>query len=131
MTAGCSMRNDFRKGDAQQDASEPTPPFTSPLERLQHAEVDPGTRVEPPVRAEDAIRHEGVQVRVEGDQVPEGLDGDDHAGDGPRIPHRPAVHGLQGIMRTLAELPEEPAILAEVHSEELGNGEDIISGSGH
>jgi hypothetical protein len=96
-------------------------------ELFQGAEVDPRKRMEVPVQAAEASRHEGVQVGVEVDQVPESLDGDDHARDGIRLPHRHAVDGLQGIICTLVDFPEQPAIFSEVHPEDLGYGEYILA----
>ncbi len=74
-----------------------------------------------------AIGHQGVQVRVEVDQVPIGLDDHDDAWGGGRLLARCPKERLQGVGGTLAEVPEEPAVPAEVHPEHRRDGEDLLA----
>ncbi len=66
--------------------------------------------MKPPVRHETAVGDEAMEVRMEVDQITEGLDGD----DGARYAFRP-VQGLaeklfQAPIGTLAELSQEFSI---------------------
>jgi len=55
------------------------------------------------------------------------LDGDDDSRDSGRVLARCPEEALQGVGGALAQLAEEPPILADVHPEHLGNREDILA----
>ena len=61
---------------------------------------------EPTARRKDAIGHQGMQVGVDVDQIPIGLDDHDDAGDGLRVLPRCADERLEGGGGTMTECPE-------------------------
>ena len=83
--------------------------------------------VKPPVGQKAAISHKAVEVGVEVDEIPEGLDRDHYP--------RHAIFFIQGVTEellerligALAELPQKLSIKPEMGSEHLGDGKDILS----
>jgi len=96
-------------------------------EVLQRVEINLRKRHEPAGPCEHAIGHQGVQVRMEVDQIPIGLDGHDDARHSSRVLARCAEERFQGLGGALAQLPQEAAISAEVHPEHLWDGEDVLA----
>jgi len=78
-------------------------------------------------RFEDAVGDERMYVRVEVDQIAEGLDEEDEAGAGARM--RAAVRRRERPRDDAAELSEKRSAVGKERSDELGNGEDVLPGA--
>ena len=63
------------------------------------------------VAVETAVRHEDVAVRIESEEIAEGLDGDNSAGDGIILRDRLLEKGLQGFPGATAEIGKEFSIV--------------------
>jgi len=88
--------------------------------------VDPGNLMEDAGRVRPALRHQEMEMRVEIDAVPEGLDD----GDNPRLERRPG-RSLQIEEKrpfgTAAKIPQELPLELEEHPEHLRDDEDHLT----
>ena len=76
------------------------------------------------VAVETAVGDEDVTVGIESEEIAEGLDGDDGAGDG--IPLRDCLldKNLQGFPGAPTEVGEKLPVVKEVAAEDLRDAED-------
>ena len=75
------------------------------------------------VAIKTAVRDEDVAVRMEAEEVPEGLHGDDGAGDGITFRNRLLKKDLQGFPGTAAEIGKKLPVVEEVTAEDLRDAE--------
>jgi hypothetical protein len=75
------------------------------------------------VTIETAIRDENVAVRIESEEVAEGLDGNDGAGDGIIFRNRILEKNLQGIPGATSQIGKELSIIQEVTTDDFRDTE--------
>ena len=75
------------------------------------------------VAIETAVRHENMGVRIESEEIAEGLHGDDGAGDGIIFGNRLLEKDLQGFPGTAAEISKKLPVVEEVSAEDLRDAE--------
>jgi len=76
------------------------------------------------VSVEASIGDENVAVGIESQEIAEGLDGDDGAGDGIFLRNRFLDKYLQGFPGTLAQISKKFSIIQKVAAQDLRNTED-------
>ena len=82
--------------------------------------------IEPSVRHKATIGDKAVKMRVEVDQISEGLDRDHNTWHGLFFIQSRAEELFNSLIGALAELAQELSIKSEMGSEHLGDSKDIL-----
>jgi len=96
------------------------------LEKGLMTEVD-GEMAKVAAGGERPVGNEGVDVRVEVKQLPEGLYGKNTAGDGGFVAQQGAVDGLDRSPCQAGQLAEEVSVVTKEDTQALGDGPDELA----
>ncbi len=96
-------------------------------EQLKFLEIDVGHGSQPAVGRKQAIRDDGMQMRMPIRQIAEGLNRHNHPGDRLRLLQGGLEEHFETGIDVLTECAQEAAILSEIDAEHLGDGEDILA----
>ncbi len=89
-----------------------------PEDRLQISQVhrsDP----EHTLLIEASVRRRAMAVRIESEEATKGLDGDDHAGDGIPLRHRPLKKEFQGFPGATAQIGKKIPVIEKIAPQDL------------